>query len=290
MKQTTHPVYNRIAVVFDFDETLIPDDSFQVLLADFGIDPKTFKHEEREPLTEKGWDKYLARAYRLIQASQQKEKGKRLTKQKIAEVGKKLHLFAGVPEMFNRLRECVAKEDTSIEIEFYLITGGFVEIPQNTSIAHHFKKMWGCEFSYNEAGEIDFIKTQMTHTEKTRYLFYISKGIDSKIKQDLIYNYRDLSFDEIRIPLNQVIYVGDGTSDIPCFSVLNEYHGIAIGIHKEDGHALEWEHRAEIAANQRVANIAPANYDENSELMRSLLLSVESICKQIKLRQLSRGE
>ncbi|MEC4806314.1 MAG: HAD family hydrolase [Jaaginema sp. PMC 1079.18] len=290
MNQATYPVYNRIAVVFDFDETLIPDDSFQVLLANFGIDPKTFKHEKREPLTEKGWDKYLARAYRLIQASQQREKGERLTKERIAEVGKKLHLIAGVPEMFDRLRECVAQEDTSIEIEFYLITGGFVEIAENTSIAHHFKKMWGCEFSYNEAGEIDFIKTQMTHTEKTRYLFHISKGIDSKIDNDLIYNYRDLPVDKLHIPLNQVVYVGDGTSDIPCFSVLNEYHGIAIGIHKEDSPATEWEHRTEIAASQRFANIAPANYSENSELMCSLILSIESICKQIKLRQLSQGE
>lgn len=290
MNRATHPVYNRIAIVFDFDETLIPDDSFQVLLADFGIDPKIFKHEKTEPLTEKGWDKYLAKAYRLIQASQQREKGERLTKQKIAEVGKKLRLLAGVPEMFDRLRDCVAKEDTSIEIEFYLITGGFVEIAQNTSIAHHFKKMWGCAFSYNEAGEIDFIKTQMTHTEKTRYLFYISKGIDSDINKDLIYNYRDLPVNKLRIPLNQVIYVGDGTSDIPCFSVLNEHHGIAIGIHKEDSHAKEWEHREKIAASQRIVNIAPANYSENSELMRSLSLSVERICKQIKLRQLSQGE
>lgn len=290
MNRATHPACNRIAVVFDFDETLIPDDSFKVLLSRFGFDSDTFKKERIQPLLDDNWDKYLARAYCLVQASKQGKKEEKITKEKLAEVGRNLRLIEGVPEMFERLRDCANKVNSKVELEFYLITGGFVEIARNTSIAQHFREMWGCEFSFDSEGEIEFIKSQMTHTEKTRYLFYISKGIDSENEKDLIYNYSNLPVEKLHIPLNQMIYVGDGTSDIPCFSVVNKYHGIGIGIHKVDNHPTEWEHRAEIAASQRVANIAPANYSENSELMRSLLLSVESICKQISLKQLSAGE
>ena len=89
--------------------------------------------------------------------------------------------------------------------------------------------------------------------------------------------------------LTQVIYVGDGASDAPCFTVVNQAGGIGIGLYK--GHNTEeWSEQEKINANQRVANIAPPDYRENSELMQSLTLAVESICKGIALSRLSIGE
>ncbi len=91
------------------------------------------------------------------------------------------------------------------------------------------------------------------------------------------------------MPLTQVIYVGDGASDIPCFSLLNEEQGTAIGVYK-DRTPEEWNREIEISKSQRLANLAPAEFGEGSELMRSLTLAVESLCKQISLLQLSVGE
>lgn len=45
-----------------------------------------------------------------------------------------------------------------------------------------------------------------------------------------------------------------------------------------------------MSRGQRIANLAPAEYSEDSELMQSLTLAVESMCKQIALHQLSVGE
>ncbi|NEP56865.1 MAG: haloacid dehalogenase-like hydrolase [Symploca sp. SIO2G7] len=290
MNQATKPFSNRLAVVFDFDETLIPDDSFKVLLASLNLDPDQFNQEQIQPLVDEGWEKYLARAYCLIQESKQRKNGQKITQEWLAHFGQKLQLLNGVPEMFPRLRHYVAKVDPEIEIEFYLISGGFVEIARHTSIAANFKKMWGCEFYFGANGEIEFLKKQMTHTEKTRYLFYLSKGVDHNNEKDLIYNYKHLSPENLHVPLAQTIYVGDGTSDIPCFAVINQYNGLAIGIYKADRSAQDWEHRAKIEASQRVDNLVPADYSESSELMRSLLLAIDSICKQIALRRLSIGE
>lgn len=93
--------------------------------------------------------------------------------------------------------------------------------------------MWGCEFYYGKDGGIEFLKKLVTHTEKTRYLFQLAKGIDNAAKDDdngKTFVYRDASAKELHLPLTQVIYVGDGSSDIPCFSLLNEEQGIAIGV------------------------------------------------------------
>jgi phosphoserine phosphatase len=286
MTNATKPFANRLAVVFDFDETLAPD-TFALLLQEMGLDVDTFKQERVKPLLDDGWDKYLARAYCLIEESKQRED--KITKERLAKVGRELKPFEGVPEMFERLRQCAYEIISDVEVEFYLITGGFVEMALNTSIASNFKAMWGCRFHYGADGEIKFIKQQMTNTEKTSYLYYLSQGMDGEKDKDLMFAYSSLSNDKLRIPLTQVIYVGDGASDAPCFTVVNQNSGIGIGLYKESN-AKKWSQHEKIDAHQRVANVAPPDYSEDSELMQSLTLAVEGICKQIALRRLSIGE
>ncbi|MEO0646453.1 MAG: hypothetical protein AAFZ17_09925 [Cyanobacteria bacterium J06650_10] len=90
--------------------------------------------------------------------------------------------------------------------------------------------------------------------------------------------------------MDQIVYVGDGASDIPCFSVMNQYGGISIGIYKESVSADEWEYLDSVGSSQRLSNLVPASYEKDSELVRSLTLSVESIAKRIALHRLSKGE
>jgi len=193
--------------------------------------------------------------------------------------------------MFECLRKRAVEIVPQVEVEFYLISGGFVDIARNTSIAKHFTQIWGCELAYDENGEIQFLKQLMSHTEKTHFLYYLSSiGIERENEQDLMYNYRDVPIKELYVPLNQVIYVGDGTSDIPCFTVINQYGGIALGIFQDNLTAQKWEHRKKVTNSQQLTNLVPANYNLDSELMRSLILGIESISKQIALLQFSVGE
>ncbi len=286
MNQATRLLSKRIAIAFDFDRTLIPDDSFHVLLKDCQINVDNFINNRVAPLVADGWDRYLAKAYCLVKESQQRTDHK-ITKSKLIELGKKLKLHDGVTTMFDLLQQQVKDLDPEIELEFYLISGGFADIPRSTSIAKHFKRIWGCEFQYNNQGEVEFIKRQMTHTEKTRYLYYLSKGIDKENEKDLIYNYRDLPEEKIHVPLSQVIYVGDGSSDIPCFTVINQYGGIALGVYAQNRTADEWKYLENISSSQRLSSLVPANYQENSKLIRSLSLAVGCIGKRIALRKLN---
>ena len=104
-----------------------------------------------------------------------------------------------------------------------------------------------------------------------------------------MYAYDSVDRNKLRIPLTQVVYVGDGASDAPCFAVVNQGNGVGIGLYKESD-PEKWSEQDKIDVNQRVGNIASPDYSENSELMQSLTLAVEGICKQIALRRLSVGE
>lgn len=287
MTKATKPVSNRIALAFDFDDTLVPD-TVDSLLESCDIDAQAFRQERIQPLIDNGWEPILARFYTLIQESKRRDQDK-ITQEYLTKFGQELAPFDGVPEMFKRLRQSAKTIVPDIEVEFYLITCGMVEIARHTCIAPEFTAMWGCEFSYNEEGEIEFLKQLVSHTEKTRYLFQLAKGIDNTNQDGQMFVYRDVSPEELHVPLTQVIYVGDGASDLPCFSLMNKENGVAIGVYKGST-VQEWNREVKLSASQRVANIAEADYREDSELMRSLTLAVESMCKQIALAQLSVGE
>ncbi len=252
MNQATKPISNRIAIIFDFDRTIIPCDSFYVLLEDCGIDKDDFYKNYVNPLLEDDWQHYLARSYGLVKESNGRKTNK-ITKSTLTDLGKKIQLCKGVERMFDRLEQKMTQIDQDIELEFYLMSGGFVDIARSTSIAKYFKGMWGCELHYNEN------------------------------EKDLIYHYRDIPPEEIRIPINQVIDVADCTSDIPCFTVMNQYGGIALGVHPEDKTGDQWKHADEITSNQKLTNLVPANYQENSETMNSICLAMESIAQKINL-------
>ena len=285
MGKVTRVTASRIAVVFDFDETLTPRDSFAALLESCGLDVGEFKDNRIQSLIDQGWEKYLARAYCLVKASQKLDP--KITQDKLAEVGQSIELYPETELLFGRLQQKIHQIDEDIELEFYLISGGFADIPRNTPLAKDFKQMWGCEFHYGASGEIEFMKKQMTHTEKTRYLYYISQGIDkAENEKDLIYNYRSSNKENLHIPLDQVVYVGDGASDVPCFDVVGQYGGMSIGIYEEGNSAKNWEHLESINEAQKLSNLVPAGYEENSELVRSLYLCVECIAKRIVLRKL----
>lgn len=284
--QATKPVCNRIAIVFDFDETLGPD-TFDVLIKSLGWDVQEFRKQRYQPLLDDGWDSAPARAYALIQESKQRQPDERITRNHLLQLGQKLQPFDGLEEMFDRLHRRVHELNSEIELEFYVISGGIEEIACHTCIAHYFRKIWGCQFHFNEAGEVEFIKRVVSHTEKTRYLMQVASGSENVEQNGRSFTYRDVSEEELHVPLSQVIYIGDGASDIPCFSIINDEGGVALGVYKN---AQEWNQKIQVSESQRVTNLALADYREDSELMRSLTLAVESLCKQIELRQLSVGE
>ena len=287
MPKATHPAAQRIAIAFDFDDTLVPS-TYDKFIEYLGMDATEFRQRVYEPLKADGWDRIPARFHTLIEYSKScSNSADKITKETLQRFSQSLQPFPGVTEMFAHLKGAAKAIAPEVEVEFYLITSGFVEFARSSSIAHHFKAMWGPEFHYAESGEIAFLKQSLSHAEKPRYLYFLSKGVSElRDRDDLLFVYDDLSPEEISIPFSQVVYVGDGTSDIPCFALLNREGGTAIGVYPE-GSPQSWANHYQPSEEERVQNLAPTDYRGGSELMKTLTLAVEGICKKIQLQQMS---
>lgn len=281
MADLTLPVKEKIAVVFDFDETLAPPTHLK-MLEKTGIDQKE-REDYIKKLLDEGWDKILARAYSWVKYSQ--EERPPITRQMFREIGEEMSLFDGVDTLFDRLRSFCP--DDEVEMEFYLLTAGFVEIPRATVIAHEFKNIWGGAYAFDDDDKLIFISRILTHEQKREYLQQLAKGTGLDGPSAPSDSHQFVEEENMHIPFPQIIYVGDGASDRPAFSLLHEKGGVTIGLAKNnDG---TWKERDRLKKNQKVDNLLAVDYTEDSELMRCLKMAIESICQRIMLRKIGKS-
>lgn len=284
----TRRVYERIAIAFDFDDTLAPD-SMDSLLAHYGVEKDQYWSEHVHPRVDDGWDPIPAAFYALIEFSRsQSDPSARLTRRRLVEHGRKLKLFPGVESCLRRLRR-QAKRRAGVDVEFYIISSGIGEVIRATPAAKLFKNIWASDFHYDRTGEIAYIRKVISHTEKTRYLFNIAKGISGPHGFDQPLDLDPGTVAEgIRIPLRHIVYVGDGKTDIPCFSLINQEKGFSLGVFKDT--PQKWGEQANLDHGRRLSNLVAADFSSKSEMTRSLTHAVESLCSMIAVHRLSAGE
>lgn len=274
-----------IGVVFDFDDTLAPDSTWG-FLEWWGEDPPAFWRDKVDPLLEAGWDPIPAYLYAMIEASKARPVGERITRERLAEYGRSIRLYDGVTRIFDKLTAFARAENPEIRLEFYIISSGIREILVNTKISRHFTRIWSCDFHcHPESGEILFPKNVISFTDKTRYLFQISKGLAGPEydSQPFAVN-RRVNREDMRIPMNQMIYVGDGYTDIPCFSLIRKQNGVAIGVY-DPKREEKWRRAWGFIEDNRVSNLVPADYSLNSALEISLRMAIRSLAGDIVLRR-----
>jgi len=279
-------VHNRVAVVFDWDNTLAPD-TYDALVESFGLDAQRFRKERYEPLVADGWEEILARCFTIIKESQARDHF--VTREYLEAVGRGQKVFPGVPELFEHLRRRAGEIIDDIEVEFYVVSSGFIDLMRGASCADQFDGMWGTEFAFGEHGGVEFVRQVVTHPEKVRYILALAKGLDVGGSNEPEDAYRRVPEEDVHVPVSQIVYVGDGGSDIPAFTFVEGEGGLAIGVFPP-GTSPEtwagWSAMDEQREEERVENLAEADYREGSELVRSLTLALESICKRVALGRL----
>lgn len=281
----TRVVSKKVALVFDFDGTLGPG-TFEHVMKHWGLDPEEVDENRLNPRVQQhNWEYTLARAQMLIELAKEKDD---LTESALAEIGRSYPLYPGVPEMFDRVRNAAKEWADDVEVEFYLMTAGFSTIPRSTSIAKEFKQVFSGALYFDEDGRPSFVKRVLTHPEKPRYLLHLAKGLEIQgANPDQAHKHVDEH--DWYVPLDQVIYVGDGASDMPAFQLVSQHGGFPIAVFDTE-RAEDWSGYDEVRSSRRVENLAPNDYSEGGEMMKTLLLAVECICKRIALRKLGRGE
>lgn len=159
MPRATTASHDRIAVVFDFDETLAPD-SYATLLEHLGVDPDRFEQQRVQPLSEQGWDDTLARFHCILREAADRDVA--LDREFCRRVAAAIEPFAGVPEMFDRVAGFARAVAPGVGVEFYLLSAGFVDVHRHMAIAEEFTAMWGSEFAFDDDGAAIGCKQMIT--------------------------------------------------------------------------------------------------------------------------------
>lgn len=186
-----------------------------------------------------------------------------------------------MPSIFNRLRKHAASLSPDIDIEFFLISSGIGDVVRNTSVAKNFSDIWCCEYHYDEKGIVNYPRKVISFTDKTRYIFQISKGFTGPgyRGQPFMVN-KKVSTADMRIPFNQMIFVGDGYTDVPCFSLVRKNGGFALGVYDRNRQS-RWGRAWEFIEDGRVSNLVSADYSARSDLSNSLCMAIDSIARRI---------
>ena len=250
-----------IALLYDFDKTLCTQDMQNyAFIPSLGMEPAAFWKEANEFGYAQHMDGILAYMYTMLRKS--REKGMPLTREVLVEKGRSIELFPGVKEWFTRIN--AFGESLGVEIEHYILSSGLSEIIEGSGISHEFKKVYASEFYYDETGTPVWPKLDVNFTAKTQFVYRINKGVlDVANDRDLNASMPD---DSKRIPFTNMIYVGDGLSDVPCMKMMRSYGGQAIAVYQPESRvAVE-----ELLYRGRVDFIFPADYREDTDLDKTV--------------------
>ena len=274
---------NRIALVFDYDQTLSPTYmQDEVIFPAFGIDPKPFWQRCDELVKREGYDNELAYMKVLLDTLGMD----RPTNARLRELGAGLTFYPGLPEMFEELSNGpLGPEEAAlgISVEYYILSSGLKEVIEGSRLRPFVRAVFGCEYAEDESGRITFPKRVISHTQKTQFLFRVNKGL-----LDLREDVNDHMDDNLRpVPFSHMIYVGDGPTDVPCFNVIRKQGGQAIAVYNPDDPARAGFRKCYQLSTHtdRIRHIAPADFRAGSHLRLLLDEMVGEIATKIKAKR-----
>ena len=267
-----------LAICYDFDKTLSPDDmQAQGYIQSIDYDVSEFWHRADMLSQENEMDSNLAYMYMMVDGA----RGKILfNKNTLMEYGSKVKLFPGVEEWFERIRNYGNK--AGVKVEHYIISSGLKEMIEGTSVAKAgaFEKIYACSFLYNDRGEAVWPSQMVNYTNKTQFLFRISKGVLDV--NDLGVN-DFFAPDQIRVPFRNMVYIGDSDTDIPCMKLVNSYGGHSIGVYDPVKQDKSKVHR--MMRENRIRFFAAADYSENSDMDKLLKAIIDRTVVNERLEQ-----
>ena len=250
----TEPI---IAIMYDFDKTLCTRDMQEYdLIPKLNMSSEDFWKEANEFGRAQKMDGILAYMYTCVKRC--REKGVSLKRESFVQSGRSVELYKGVESWFDRIN--ASGKEQGAKIEHYVISSGMKEIIEGTSIADHFTEIFACEFYYDEDANAAWPKTSVNYTNKTQFVYRINKGV-LDVSNDVDLN-RSMPDDSKRVPFTNMIYIGDGLSDVPCMKMMKAYGGQAIAVYQEDSKPKV----EELLLKDRVDFIFPADYSDGGDL------------------------
>ena len=265
--ETQRPI---VAFLYDFDKTLCTTDMQDyAFIPSLGMTPKEFWAEANGFGRGNRIDGILAYMYTMIREAEKRNRP--FTREDLVEKGRSIVLFPGVEDWFRRIN--AFGEAQGVQVEHYIISSGLREIIEGSSISGEFKEIYASEFYYDGEGRPVWPKLTVNFTAKTQFVYRINKGVldvsDDKTLND------SMPDDSKRVPFTNMVYMGDGLSDVPCMKMMRAYGGQAIAVYQESNRmGVE-----DLLAKGRVDFIFPADYSEDT----ALDLTVKNIIRKMSI-------
>lgn len=271
---------NIVAIMYDFDKTLCTKDMQEyTFIPNLGITPKEFWQEADRLRIEDKMDSVLTYMYLMNQ--KMKEKNKPLTREYLKDMGKNIELFPGVLDWFERINQY--GEERGIKIEHYIISSGLKEIIEGSNIGKYFKCIYASEYYYNNNQAV-WPKLAINYTNKTQFLKRINKGV-LDVSDDYNIN-RKMEEESKMIPVSNMIYIGDGITDVPCMKLTKDGGGVSIAVYTDKNINTV----KNLKDDERINYIAKADYTEDSKLDMIVKKSIDSVKTKKELLELSKTE
>ena len=255
-----------VAIIYDFDKTLCPFDMQNYgFIQAVGMKPEQFWEITTKFSEEYGVEKILS--YMYIMVREAKRASLTLSKGYLKSLGRNIQYFEGVLTWFDRINDYAKSK--GITLEHYVLSSGTKEIIDGCAIANEFKAIFACEFHYeDETSTPLWPKFAINYTQKTQYLFRISKGVLDQ-KQD---NEVNKKVDK-RIRFENMIYIGDGMTDIPCMTLVKEKGGHSIAVYPKGKKSKV----VELFDDGRVNMICHADYRSGKPIEKHIRLVLDKI-------------
>lgn len=295
---------NVIALVWDFDKTLITDYMQAPLFRRFNADSNQFWQEvsgledyyRKQGIQVNRDTIYLNHLLTWAQAGPFQGLNNRI----LFETGRELQFYPGLPDFFRIVKESIEKNTEyasfGIRLEHYIVSTGFAATIRGSAIAPFAEPegIWGAEFiehpaapGYNtkfidipiSEGVIAQVASALDNTSKTRYLFEINKGSNKHREIDV--NSKMLDEDR-RVPFSHMIYIADGPSDVPAFSIVNQGGGHTYAIYPR-GDRKAMRQVDQLRSDGRIQMFGEADYAEGSQTFLWLMEHTQMIADRIVL-------
>ena len=263
-----------MAIAYDFDGTLAPGNMQErQFLPDIGMKPNKFWAEVTALTKEHQADYVLVYMEQMLRKAD--AAGVSVKREDFEKRGESIRLFQGVEGWFDRITDY--GRSRGVHIEHFLVSSGNAEIVAGTPIASKFAQVYASKFKFDQNGVATWPALAINFTTKTQYLFRINKGA-----HDLSDNTKVNKFVEKRdrpVPFENMVFIGDGPTDVPCFRLVKDQGGLSIIVFKPKTKNAR-EKAEKFKREGRVHCTAPAIYTENSKLDRVIKANIDFIASR----------
>ncbi len=269
-------IQNTIAIVYDFDGTLTPKPMQDyAILPKLGIDADSFWAEVSAEVQATGAENMLVYMRKLLEKA--RERHVNITREDYAALASNIKYYPGVEQWFELINHYVAQRSPDTRIKHYVVSAGMKEILEGINIKDKFANIYASEYYFDYRGIATFPKLVITDTSKTQFLFRINKGVEA-LSQSINHHMAEV---ERPVPFSNIIYIGDGLTDVPSMALTRKEGGHAIAVYKDKLESQKSVCR-ELLRADRVDFMAKADYREGQELHQRTLLLLNSIISSIE--------